>query len=233
MAQDQIAVGNISDSQAVAIGAGARATLNQYNEIIVKIDTLEDLPPAPGEPPYKGLAYFTEEDKDIFFGREKLSDHLANRLGDGRFLAVIGASGSGKSSLLRAGLIPRLRQRTWLIHIIKPGTHPLTALANSLTQDDDRLTAVKEFQDALFRDPDILHLAGGKLAARRSAERLLLAVDQFEELLTQCKDPVEQQAFVDNLLQAIKAQGATTILVSMRADFYDRITEFPEWLFTE
>ncbi|MBK8129098.1 MAG: hypothetical protein IPK53_09230 [bacterium] len=96
----------VESSQAVAIGAGARATLNQYTEIIVKIDTLEDVPPAPGEPPYKGLAYFTEQDKDIFFGREKLSDHLANRMGDSHFLALIGASGSGKSSLLRAGLIP-------------------------------------------------------------------------------------------------------------------------------
>lgn len=216
----------IENSQAVAIGAGARATLNQYTEIIVKIDTLEDLPPAPGTPPYKGLAYFTEQDKDIFFGREKLSDHLAHRVSESHFLAVIGASGSGKSSLLRAGLIPRLRQRNWLIQIIKPGHHPLTALANSLTQDESSLTAAQEVTQALFSQPNTLTLVGNKLAARQQAEKVLLVVDQFEELLTQCKDPAERQAFVDNLLHTIEAQGATSILISMRADFYDRITEF-------
>ncbi len=216
----------IENSHAVAIGAGARATLNQYTEIIVKIDTLEDLPPAPGTPPYKGLAYFIEQDKDIFFGREKLSDHLAHRVSESHFLAVIGASGSGKSSLLRAGLIPRLRQRNWLIQIIKPGHHPLTALANSLTQEESSLTAAQEVTQALFSQTNTLTLVGNKLAARQQAEKVLLVVDQFEELLTQCKDPDERQAFVANLLHTIEAQGATSILISMRADFYDRITEF-------
>jgi hypothetical protein len=226
MTSNQISVGEIRESQAVAIGPRAQATLNQYTEIIVKVDTIDDLPPAPGEPPYKGLAYFSEQDRDIFFGREPLSDHLAGRLNDIRFLAVIGASGSGKSSLLRAGLIPRLRQRNWLIHLIKPGIHPLTGLAHSLTQDDGSLTAIKETHSALAADPDTLHLAGAKLVARGHAERLLLAVDQFEELLTQCKEPQERQAFINNLLCAVAANGPTTILISMRADFYDRITEF-------
>ena len=129
---DKYDIGEIKDSQAVAIGAGARAEINQYTEIIVKLDTIEDLPPAPGEPPYKGLAYFTEKDADIYYGRESLSQHIATRLAQQHFLALIGASGSGKSSLLRAGIIPRLRGQNWLIHVMTPGVHPLSALANSL-----------------------------------------------------------------------------------------------------
>lgn len=79
--------------QAVAIGREARATVEFYGDIIIRHDTLEDLPPVPGEPPYKGLTYFTEADQDIFFGREASSDELVTRLRQNRFLAVIGASG--------------------------------------------------------------------------------------------------------------------------------------------
>lgn len=199
------------------------------NEIVVRADSfeeLEDLPPTQGDPPYKGLTYFTEEDKDIYFGREKLSDQLANRLRKTHFLALIEASGSGKSSLLRAGISPRLRARNWQIHVFKPGTHPLTALANSLAQDETSLTAASELRQALLNDPDTLQMAAEKLAARHEAERLLLAVDQFEEIFTQCKDKDEREAFVDNLIQAVKANGAVTILISMRADFYNRVSEF-------
>ncbi len=228
MVSNSIAIGEIRDSQAVAIGEGARATLNQYTEIIVTLDNIEDLPPAPGTPPYKGLAHFSEKDKDIFFGREKLSRLIAGRLTSSHFLAVIGASGSGKSSLLQAGIIPQMRQLNWQIHMIKPGVHPLTALANSLVQADNSLATAKDMETALVGDADTLQLVGAKLAARHESERLLLVVDQFEELFTQCKAPQERHTFVNNLVNAINVQGATTVLISMRADFYDRITEFGE-----
>ena len=66
--------------------------ITRYEEYIVRVDSLEELPPKPGEPPYKGLTYFTEADADIFFGREDLSEDLAVRLEATRFLAVVGAS---------------------------------------------------------------------------------------------------------------------------------------------
>ena len=116
---------------------------------IVKLDTIEDLPPADGDPPFKGLAYFSEADADIFFGREELSDKLVARLQTSGALAVIGASGSGKSSLLRAGVVPRLRAQNWLIRILTPAAHPLERLANTLTLDDDSLNAAGEMQAAL------------------------------------------------------------------------------------
>lgn len=219
--------GNIEDSQAVAIGKGARATINQYTEIIIQSDNFEDQPPVPGEPPYKGLAYFTEADKNIFFGREKLSDQLTNRLQTTYFLTLIGASGSGKSSLLRAGIIPRLRQNNWRIHIIKPGAHPLTNLAHTLTPDAKNPSVIKKMYSLLQNEPETLDFAATKLVTQTNAERLLLAVDQFEELFTQCKDPQERTAFINNLIHTAQGQGSTTILLSMRADFYDRVSEFP------
>ncbi len=223
----KIKVGDLTDAQAIAIGEGAQATLNQYTEIIIHPNNLEDQPAVPGEPPYKGLTYFTEADQDIFFGREKLSDRLADRLHISRFLALIGASGSGKSSLLRAGVIPRLRQRNWRIHVIKPGARPLNALATMLTLPANAPASLTEMRASLDNDPKTLAFFADKLAQQSDAERLLLAVDQFEELFTQCKDNREQTAFVENFLHAAKMKGATTVLFSIRADFYNRISEFP------
>ena len=205
--------------------------INQYKQekIIVSVESLravEQLEPTPGEPPYKGMTYFTEADKDIYFGREALSDEVVGRLQKGHFLAIVGASGSGKSSLLRAGVVPGLRARNWAIKIIKPGADPLTALAAAITAEGASPAAIKEMRESLIRDPETVRFAAAKLASQAGAERLLLAVDQFEELFTQCKEEKERQAFVANLLNAARVQGETTVLVSMRADFYDRVSEF-------
>lgn len=194
----------------------------------VSLQEIEQLPPKRGDPPYKGLAYFMEKDKDFFFGRDDISNSLVKRLQNTRFLALIGASGSGKSSLLRAGIIPRLRMRNWRIHVISPGAHPLAALANSLTRDDLDPDSTDRIVKDLASKPDTLLKTGDKLAIRVDAERLLVAVDQFEALFTQCKVPGEQKAFVDNLVTVAGAQGTTTVLVSMRADFYNRISEFAD-----
>ena len=76
---DHIVVGHITNAEGVAIGENARVEINRYGDVIVRVDSLEDLPPMPGEPPYKGLTYYTETDEAIFFGREQLSDDLAAR----------------------------------------------------------------------------------------------------------------------------------------------------------
>lgn len=222
---DKLTVGDVSGS-VVAVGAGARAEINHYTEIIVKLDSIEDVPPAPGTPPYKGLAYFTEKDADIYYGRENLSQHITTRISQLHFLALIGASGSGKSSLFRAGIIPRLRSQNWLIHLITPGTHPLDALANSLGRDQESLDFVPNLSQSMRQNPQTLSLIGDKLASRAEAPRLLLAIDQFEELFTQCHDHNERRIFVENLLTAANKQGAVTIMISLRADFYDRNAQF-------
>jgi tetratricopeptide (TPR) repeat protein len=223
---DRIDVGNIEQSGAVAIGRGARATINNYTEIIVRADNIEDLPPAPGEPPFKGLAYFTEQDADIFFGREELSDQIVRRLLKTRFLAVIGASGSGKSSLLRAGIIPRIRRKNWLIKVMTPTSRPLERLATILTGDDPSLTAADKMREALVENPRALLLSANKLSARFNKSDFLLVVDQFEELFTLCHDENERQRFVDSLLTTVAGEGTVTILIGLRADFYDRCADY-------
>src|SRR3972149_5964641 len=110
---------------------------------------LEKLPPEAGEPPYQGLQYFDERDAGRFFGREQLTVRVIGRLQRTRFLAVIGASGSGKSSLVRAGVVPALKTGGrlidgslppsgsvhWAYRVFTPGGHPLDALAAILSKE--------------------------------------------------------------------------------------------------
>jgi len=172
--------------------------------------------PAPGDPPFKGLQYFDEADADLFFGRELLTATLVGQLREHRFLTVVGASGSGKSSLVRAGLIPALKHgerliddtlppdgsARWPIHVITPTAHPLEALAASLTRDSESVTATATLMDDLARDTRSLHLAVLRATHLRGASHVLLIVDQFEELFTLCRSDAERKAFVENLLTA-------------------------------
>lgn len=194
-------------------------------------------PPAPGPPPFKGLAFFDESDASLFFGRTTLTASLAAQAQmfltsdhDGRrFLAVIGASGSGKSSLVRAGLVPALRPAFGdAIHVITPTAHPLEALALSLTRTTASATVAAGLLDDLTRDLRSLHLTAARWAQAGQAPRLLLVVDQFEELFTLCRDEVERRAFVDNLLYAAQSPGPTVVIIALRADFYAQCAPYDD-----
>jgi WD40 repeat protein/DNA-binding SARP family transcriptional activator len=206
-------------------------------------------PPAPGEPPFKGLQYFEEADAGLFFGREKLVAQLVDRLanedrqtrrddGQGIFLAVIGASGSGKSSLVRAGLIPALKgsrplpngiltpesSPAWLFHTITPTAHPLEALAVSLTRTSESVFATATLIDDLRREPRSLSLYLQKLMRHSpspqppAGRRMCLFIDQFEEIFTLCRDESERRAFIDNLMAALAAP--LVLILALRADIY-------------
>ena len=159
-----------------------------------------------GEPaPYLGLAGYTSKDADRFFGRQDVVEQLMRMLRRQRFVAVFGASGSGKSSLLRAGLMPAFGRPEpevadgcrGLVHLLTPGAEPLVALR---------------------RLP---------LPARPDVE-ILLVVDQFETLFTQCRDAVERATFVDDLAAMVDEPGGRTrVLISVRADFYAKCAELP------
>jgi transcriptional regulator with XRE-family HTH domain len=133
--------------------------------------------PAPDErPPYRGLNRFEPDDSDLFFGRETLVANVVGLVREHRFAAVSGPSGSGKSSLLRAGLIPRLRQaagaqRPAVIRVLTPGARPA-------------------------------HTHEKALAALDGAGETWVIVDQFEELFTLCHDREERDRFLDLLLAA-------------------------------
>jgi WD40 repeat protein/class 3 adenylate cyclase len=176
-----------------------------------------DQPPAEGEPPFQGLAHFDEADAERFFGREKVVERLAGRLAKQPFLAVIGASGSGKSSVVRAGLVPALRAKgVSNVVVLTPTAEPFSALAAALAPDGganlrDELTQLLRF------GPDAL--------AERLGPDSLLVVDQVEELFSLCRDEGERAAFIERLLSATGAGGR--VVLTLRADFYDRLAGYP------
>ncbi|MFD4320750.1 helix-turn-helix domain-containing protein [Streptomyces sp. NPDC058548] len=149
-------------------------------------------------PPYRGLARFEPGDHALFFGRDRLIEDLAGLTAEHRVVAVFGASGSGKSSLLRAGLIPRLRDAgsyglpyPAVIRVLTPGEHPMDT-------------------------------HGSALVPAAGDGDTWLVVDQFEEVFTLCHDEAERARFIDALLEAGSPTGGLRVVLAVRADFYGR-----------
>lgn len=194
--------------------------------------------PANGLPPYKGLYYFGEGDADLFFGREALINTLVAKLTcgletDQRFLAVVGASGSGKSSVVRAGLIPALRWQpassSWPVYLLTPTAHPLEALAKSLTEESYRGLPAQKLVDEFAAKTRPLEQFLEAKAAAAGAARVLLVVDQFEELFTLCRSEQEQSSFIENLMTAaIHPGGSAIVIIILRADFYAYCARFDQ-----
>ncbi|MGW1674056.1 nSTAND1 domain-containing NTPase [Streptomyces sp. NPDC002324] len=153
-------------------------------------------------PPYRGLARFEPDDRELFFGRDRLADELSELACGSPFAVVFGASGSGKSSLLRAGLIPLLRKkiaqegRTAVLRILTPGARPATTYGHLLAPEAD--------------DPECW-----------------VVVDQFEEVFTLCRDRAERDRFLGLLLAARDPGSRLRVLISVRSDFYARCAEHP------
>lgn len=194
----------------------------------------EDPPPGPadGRPevnPYRGLAAFGEDDAAVFVGREDEVAHMVERLRGRRLLAVVGPSGSGKSSLVAAGLLPALRRdpsTTWHIAALTPGARPLAALAAAIAAlvppSSDRPGA-----GALGTDPTALRRVLDAAVPESGDVRMLLVVDQFEEVFT-LAEPDERTAFMDAVGHAATLPGGRVwVVAAMRADFYPRCAEHP------
>lgn len=217
--------------------------LEHEPEVVTRLSALaqsarQEEAPTPGLAPYKGLLFFDEADADLFFGREALTARLADRVtaielhSSLRFLAVVGASGSGKSSLVRAGLAVTLKRRGWATYIFTPTAEPLKSLAVQLNA---------------LPPPD-------------KATRVLFLVDQFEETFTLCHEEATRIAFIDQLLtlathapdgaaapgqdggnlskgqrdqsqrdQGQKDQQTITVVIALRADFYAHCAQYPRW----
>ncbi|MGB3642548.1 MAG: CHAT domain-containing protein [Rivularia sp. (in: cyanobacteria)] len=177
--------------------------------------------------PYQGLSAFKEENAEYFFGRDKATLGLVAAVNSKPLVAVVGASGSGKSSLVYAGLIPQLRQDTvnnWLILSFRPGKNPFAALAVALVSalnlpEDKRRLAELELDVNLQRDRTTLQ---NLIANLTSSTRILLIADQFEEIYTLCTDADERKIFLDGLLQAVNNAPFFTLLLTLRADFLSR-----------
>ncbi|MFQ5922253.1 MAG: protein kinase [Anaerolineales bacterium] len=187
------------------------------------------------ENPYKGLQAFQVADEHQFYGREKLIEKLLSRLqetGDhSRFLAIVGPSGSGKSSLVRAGLIPALwrgglpESDKWFIADMIPGTRPQDELEIALLKIASEQPA--HLMEQLERDKHGLHRAT-RLALPDDDTELLLVIDQFEELFTLVDDEERRSHFLDLIVGAVEdPRSRVRVVVTLRADFYDRPLQYP------
>ncbi|MCW5319524.1 hypothetical protein GTQ43_40065 [Nostoc sp. KVJ3] len=164
--------------------------------------------------PYQGLLPFYKEQARFFFGRDKVIQQLIKKLSQANFVPIIGASGSGKSSVVRAGLIPALEKNGWrVLEIILPGVEPLAELKRAFTQLFER-TELREISTLI--DTQGLCSVISRLS---DSERLLLVVDQFEEIFTLgCKEE-DRQRFIELLTQC--SEGPLAIVTTMRADFLE------------
>ena len=180
--------------------------------------------------PYKGLRAFQQADAADFFGRsamiERVLDRLQEPVIENNFLAVIGPSGSGKSSLVKAGVLPALRAGRipgsdgWYYAEMVPGESPIEELGSALLSVSS--SPLPGLEDTLRGHVNGLAV-GVHEALPTKENKLLLMLDQFEELFTQVEEESDRQHFLDLILNAVSAEDSPVIiLATLRADFYDR-----------
>ncbi|MEG4167815.1 nSTAND1 domain-containing NTPase [Microcoleus sp. S13_D1] len=183
--------------------------------------------------PYQGLSAFKEEDADFFFGQEKFVNKLVEVTQTQPLVAVVGPSGSGKSSVVYAGLIPKLRKEgNWLIESFRPGKEPFLPLASALVRQlEPEAGETQKLREAVGLAGDLqngkitLQQVVSRILERNPGKRLLLVADQFEELYTLCQVKEEQKRFAHELLTAIGQENITLVL-TLRADFYGYVLSY-------
>jgi hypothetical protein len=184
--------------------------------------------------PYAGLQSFQESDAGRFFGRGREIAAFMMRIADRPLMAVVGPSGSGKSSFVRAGVVPALKDsgEKWECQVVRPGRTPVSSLAGLLTPIMPTSTSVKDVLADLQKNIERLHAEPGYLGsalrahARRTGQNVLVFVDQFEELYTLVEDPAERRAFTSCLAGlADDPTSPARVVISLRSDFLDRVPE--------
>ncbi|MGW8225746.1 MAG: nSTAND1 domain-containing NTPase [Anaerolineales bacterium] len=231
---------NVLDIKGNIIGTLNGYTYEQVMELIAELRSQEQAKVFSGRPPYLGLVTYQESDTDLFFGREELLEKLLSRLAGERFLCLSGPSGSGKSSLVRAGVIPALRKGLaipgsdkWLIRTLTPGNQPIESLAKAMAAMASQVGQSFQFAGDHVRE-------NGKIDAKAlstlidlftqdgGSQQALIVVDQFEEVFAENRDKVEQDAFIAQLIYAVQAEnGNLNVILTLRSDFLSHTTSLP------
>jgi WD40 repeat protein/serine/threonine protein kinase len=215
-----------------------RATFDPITESTQDISESFDIELPPPENPYKGLRAFQESDAIDFFGRQALIEQLVRRLREnhplGRFLAVVGPSGSGKSSVVKAGLMPAIRRgdmtgaEKWFVTEMVPGAYPFEELEAALLRvavnpPESLLSQLREDDSGLLR-------ATKRVLPIDPQTEILLVIDQFEELFTLVEDENLRTRFMNSLVKAFTdPHSRLRVVLTLRADFYDRPLFYKEF----
>lgn len=193
--------------------------------------------------PYRGLNAFKEEDAEIFFGRRKTLEEMVARFKDSRLLTVIGPSGSGKSSVVRAGLLPMLRNgaipgsEQWVyLPVFVPGSTPLKNMLMTLSLAERGAAPEAEADTAETPDfsAEIAALVAepGRLVQQiteRLGVNVVMVIDQFEEIFTLCDNETERRAFVEGLLALVQTPDTShRVIITMRVDFEPKLAIYPQ-----
>ncbi len=224
-----------------------RTTLDDeqaFHRLVCGIRGLEP-GPGPGQAtyagvlPYRGLQVFDVGDAPFFFGREARTEWLLDairpdRRPENRFLGIIGPSGSGKSSLARAGLLAALQRgalhgsQDWPMVILRPGVDPLESLVAALGVARTAAEMSQEVREVRSSERALHQATRLRLRDAPPEQRLILLLDQFEEVFTLCRDEGARAALIANLLYAARAeQGQTLVIITIRADFYGACAAYP------
>lgn len=178
--------------------------------------------------PYRGLEAFEEKDSSLFFGRKALTEKLQSFITNQRLTIVLGASGSGKSSLVKAGLIPKLKNTNqWrILAPIRPGESPFIALNNTLISEN--LPVFAQLDKAFEQELQTLYQSVKAWSQANPDTKLVLFIDQFEELVTLCQNDQETENFLIGLVRAIIAfPEQLRIVVTLRSDFEPQFRDKP------
>jgi energy-coupling factor transporter ATP-binding protein EcfA2 len=201
--------------EAVSFGYGRALRIVDYRVVVAKSTVNETCP-------YVGLQAFDQNTAQYFCGRASQIDLLLRKIEESRFVPVIGASGSGKSSLVKAGLMPALLEQGWcVLPPIKPWIDPLANLKKALVEQFYKLPT--EIKKAYAK----LESEGLNTILPERSLRVLLVVDQFEELFTVCTNEQERQEFIRLLTEGSDREGRLTITTTMRADFVEQALQYP------
>ena len=222
----------------------------QYKSVKETLDNLEETATDDNLPcPYRGLYHFSPNDAEYFFGRYVFIEKLFEATQTRNFIPVLGASGSGKSSVVLAGLIPKLEQEQkghWKFTHFRPGSDPFHALALALVplyrpelDATDEIIQARKLAKSFSNNQDSednlpLSDVFAKIQQNNFNHRILLIADQFEEIYTQCSDHTVRDRFLDCLLAIFqssdsRASSSTVLVITMRVDFLANALAYPRF----